>query len=109
MARQAKRGMLAFTGEQTIRTIDTAAERLREHLAAHAEVTLDCSAVDEVDLTFVQMLLAARKSAAAHGRTLRLSPAAAGPLLACLHAAGVLPEPGGEVRGAGNFWMTQGD
>lgn len=93
---------IAFTGEQTIRTVAEAADRLKEVLAGGGAVEIDCGAVTEADLAFVQVLLAARKSAARLGIGLSLAAPADGPLLACLKTGGLLAsEPG--------FWMRKDD
>lgn len=101
---------IAFEGEQTIRTIGDAASRLRGALECGEAVEIDCRAVTESDLCFVQLLLAARKSAAARGIDLRLAAPAAGPLHACLRSGGFLGD-GAERSGTAEarFWMRKDD
>ncbi len=101
---------IAFEGEQTIRTIGDAAARLRDALESGAVVEIDCRAVTESDLCFVQLLLAARKSAAARGVELRLAAPAEGALHACLRTGGFLGD--GVDRSASTearFWMRKDD
>jgi ABC-type transporter Mla MlaB component len=98
---------LTLAGEQTIGTIDETARALRQQLAAHSRVVVDVGQVAKVDLSFVQLLLSARKAAVAAGRELALAAAADGPLLACLRSGGFLPDHPGEVRGAHDFWLKQ--
>ncbi len=56
---------LTFSGKLTVRGIDALHERLRDALARHPAVTLDCSAAEAVDVSLIQLLLAAHRSAGA--------------------------------------------
>ena len=91
--------VLDFTGSQTVREAEQASAKLREALAATDEILLDCGRIEEVDLTFIQLVLAARKSAERDGKSLALLTAAQGPLLKALDLAGVLPS------GPHQFWF----
>jgi hypothetical protein len=51
---------LLLEGALTIRTIDTVRAGLVDALARHPAVAVDCSAATEVDVSLVQLLLAAR-------------------------------------------------
>ncbi|MEW5726301.1 MAG: STAS domain-containing protein [Pseudomonadota bacterium] len=93
---------IVFEGEQTIRTVAAAADRLKDGLAGGGAVEIDCRAVTEADLTFVQVLLAARKASARRGIGLALAAPADGPLLACLKSGGFLSSEAG-------FWMRKDD
>lgn len=57
---------------QTLRTIDATKALLEEQLDAASDITLDCSRIDEADLSFIQVVLSARKSAEWLGAGLRL-------------------------------------
>jgi ABC-type transporter Mla MlaB component len=98
-------GMLANTvtlpldGPATIRTIGAVRTALQEALARHHHIQLDVAAADPVDLSFVQLLLAARRSAREAGKQLTLAAPAGGALLCALEQGGFLP-PGG----ADPFW-----
>lgn len=99
---------IAFEGELTIRTIGAAAERLREGLAVGGPVEVDCRAVAETDLCFVQLLLAARRSALRQRTRLTLSAPVAGPLLACLKSGGFLGDgPDMPLSSEARFWMRK--
>ena len=98
---------ITFAGEQTIRTIGESLEYLRRGLSEGDDLIIDCSGVEEVDITFLQLLLAARKSAVTRNRTLRLAAPARGRLLDCLRAAAILPE--GDQPDNQHSWMTEGD
>lgn len=88
---------------QTLRTIDATCAALRDLLAQHANVEIDCSAVDEADLTLVQLLLAARKSAQQSGKCLALTAPISGSLRDALARSGALYAPGADSS-AQSFW-----
>jgi ABC-type transporter Mla MlaB component len=56
---------LPFTGKVTIRTITDAWQHLSAALAENEAVKIDCSGIDEIDLSCVQLLLAAYRSVGA--------------------------------------------
>lgn len=68
-------------------------------------IEIDCSETKDFDLTFVQILLAARKTAEKNGKAFRLAPSAPDALLRLL-------ERGGFTGGAGEkttetaFWQA---
>ncbi|MEJ0017452.1 MAG: STAS domain-containing protein [Acetobacteraceae bacterium] len=88
-----------FDGVLSIRTIVPARATLLEALAGAAPVLVDCSAAESVDLSFIQLLLAARLSARQAGKSLRLTGPACGALAAALAQGGFLPP-----SGADPFW-----
>jgi anti-anti-sigma regulatory factor len=90
---------VTLSGTQTIREAAETVETLRSAVAKNDDVSLDCSGITDADLTFIQMVMAARKSVAAKGKTLSLAAAAQGPLLAALDAAGI------KAAGTQQFWF----
>lgn len=80
-------------GPQTVRTIEITCDRLREELAHHDAVAIRCGTIAEVDLSFVQLLLAAKRSADRAGKSLTLATPVAEGLRAALDQAGVLAGP----------------
>lgn len=90
---------LPLDGPATIRTIGAVHTALQDALARHHTVQLDVTAVDPVDLSFVQLLLSARRSAREAGKQLTLAAPAGGALLHALEQGGFLL-PGG----ADPFW-----
>lgn len=75
--------VLALAGSRAIRqSVQTHADLLAA-LCEHPDVAVDCSGVTDADLSFVQIMIAAGRSAAASG-----------------HAFGLLHEPQGAVRAA---------
>jgi hypothetical protein len=77
----------------TIRDAGDFAARMRDASATGAEdIVLECAALDQVDLSFLQIVVAARAELGASGRTLSLVSADDGPVAALLARAG-LAEP----------------
>jgi len=91
--------VVRLSGAQTIREAEGTLQALRDALAADSSVALDCEGVEEVDLAFLQLVIAASKSARTAGGKLSLTAPAAGPLLAALDSAGIRPD--GDFR----FWF----
>lgn len=71
--------VVRLAGDLSLRTCEATHAQLLNAIAAHDEVAVDCADGEEIDASFVQLLLAARKTAA--GRGCRLSLSAAGDLL----------------------------
>lgn len=74
---------LVFDGPLTVRNIVLLQERLLEALQTQARIEIDCSGATEIDLSFLQLLIAARLSAAGQGSTL----VCRGPVSGSLHDA----------------------
>ena len=101
----AANAQLVLDGALTMRTVDTVRATLRaaiEPPSGPAGIDIDCSAATEIDLTFIQLLVAARLSTRATGRSISLAPGPDGVLLDALTRGGfrVVPENGG------GFWFT---
>lgn len=79
-----------FHGEQTLRIATDAAQRLIGALNSHDVVVINCENITFVDLSFIQVLLSARKSARVRNKIISLKNRASGPLLACLQSTGLL-------------------
>lgn len=82
------------------------AEELRDiflsALEQSRDVVIDVTHASEVDLSIVQLILAARTSAARRGGSLRLASPADGPLASTLRAAGLT---GGPLSPDSQFWI----
>ena len=78
-------------------TLPGAAEvraRLLGALARGEPLVVDCAAVDEADLSLVQLLVAARRLAARNGAGFRLEPPPSPAVVALFERAGLpLPDP----------------
>ena len=99
-------GVVRCVGDLDLRTCEATHAALLNALAAHDAVVIDCTGAANIDASFIQLLLAARASALARGRSLRLAEPAGGALLEVLSRGGFLdpdhPDPfwaGGEGGG----------
>ena len=77
----------------TTRTICDFADQIGAAFAADPVVTLDISDVADVDLSFVQLVEAARRKATEPGHALTLDRPANAAVTALLHRAGFLTAP----------------
>jgi hypothetical protein len=93
---------IEFVGEQTIRTIVDAHRRLVEGMAASSAVEANIEAGAAVDLTFVQLIESARRTARDAGAAFRLAAPAAGALRETLERGGFLAAPVDR-----EFWLMQ--
>lgn len=84
-------GRLVLAGEMTLQSVDSIHSRLQE-MAGQPVVEIDCDDVTEVDLSLIQLILAARSSAEKSGRSLMLTQPAAGALQDALQRGGFLTE-----------------
>jgi|GEM_PF-961109 len=94
---------IAFSGSLTIRNAEAVRERLTAALAEGGRVVVDCTEAKEVDITFIQLLIAARRSAAQAGGDLVLARAAEGALLEALQRGGYHID-GRNQTDSGVFW-----
>jgi hypothetical protein len=94
---------ISLDGARTVRTADQSHSLLLEAFRNASSITVDCSQITEADLSLVQLLLSARKSAAAGGKRLSLSHAAEGALGSVLTRGGFLSAdaPAGQRA----FWL----
>ncbi|HLO75337.1 MAG TPA: STAS domain-containing protein [Magnetospirillum sp.] len=95
---------VAFHGPMTLRGIDSARSRMFAAVALNDRVEIDCSKVEEADVGFVQMLLAARLGASQLGKTVRLTGPATGALRATLERAGFISPDVGKLD---PFWAGE--
>jgi ABC-type transporter Mla MlaB component len=100
---------LVLEGALTIRTSEATYRSLRQAVGEHASVEIDAQGAEEIDLSFIQILLAAHKSAQAASRTVCLAGPANGSLLDTLTRAGFVPvstDPGQpDPTQAKEFWF----
>lgn len=93
---------LDLAGELTVRGVAEVHGRLVEAVRGHQSITAQIAPDAAVDLTFVQLMEAARRAAAQAGGELTLSAAAEGQLLETLQRGGFLADP--ERR---QFWLLE--
>ena len=92
-------------GVQTLRNIQMAYERLNTALVEHQAIEIQCDGIAELDLSLIQLLLAAKRSADKSGKSLRLTSPAAGKLRAALDRAGFLAAGVDQSNHAAEFWL----
>lgn len=102
-----------ITGDLTVRSAESTQSfllgALRDTCAATPpddSVELDCSGIEEIDLSAVQLMISFRKSAAAHGKAVRFSPPLSAPLQSVLRRCGLLGQPGDTTWQDEKFWTT---
>jgi ABC-type transporter Mla MlaB component len=98
-------GHLSLDGALTMRSVEALFARLRETLAQHSEVSIDCTAAAEVDLSFIQLLVAARASAVQADKTVALAARPDGPLLQALTRAGFRVTQEDQPADSETFWF----
>ncbi|MFD2184582.1 STAS domain-containing protein [Rhodoplanes azumiensis] len=98
-----------LAGAQTVRTIAAAHERLRAELGRADAVQIRLDDVSEFDLSLVQLVLAARRSARAAGKSLHLAAPVGGALLRALDRAGFLAVDPADPCGGSAFWLQATD
>jgi anti-anti-sigma regulatory factor len=96
---------LVLEGAQTIRTIDAACSDLVDAMAHHHDIVIDCSAATEVDVSLVQLLLAARASALRAGQQLALSQPVGEALRSTLVRGGFLADDPSRPGRDTAFWL----
>ncbi len=99
---------IALEGRLGLRDVRATHKRLDEAMNAAAEIDVDLGAVTEIDVSHIQLLAAARKSAEQSGRTLRLNAPAGGAFHAAVVRIGLLGADGGCRRPDENFWVSAG-
>ena len=95
---------LPISGDAGLRNVQDIATLLRQALADHHAITVVTDGLTSIDLTIVQLLVAARKSALAAGKTLTLRAPADGVLHRLLLQAGFVGADGVARTPEGDFW-----
>lgn len=98
------RSDINLTGDLTIGCIGATREALAAALSSEAGIVLAIADDAEVDLTFVQLIEAARREVERNGATLSLARPASGSLLETLERGGFLIDESGS-RAA--FWQGE--
>jgi anti-anti-sigma regulatory factor len=99
-------GTLRLEGVLTLRTANDIKSQLSESGARYGTVVVDCGEIDEVDLSIIQLLLAAQLSAHAANRTIRLAQPVSGALRGALERGGFFSEPTVQNQA---FWLGKGN
>ncbi|HYH22627.1 MAG TPA: STAS domain-containing protein [Azospirillum sp.] len=98
---------IRLAGSLTVATAEAVHGRLVEAMAKGGTIVVDCDDADAVDLSFVQLVVAARAAAEAKGAVLALRSPASGSLLEALRRGGFLAGHDGGC-GERRFWMKEG-
>ena len=91
--------LLEFSGAATIRTAEETLIKLKQALAASDSLIIICDGLEEIDITFIQLIAAAHKSAIALGKNFKLSAPVSGELLNILNGFGI------QSTGSQSFWF----
>lgn len=95
-----------ISGDAGIRHIQSVTETLRSALAAHDAVLVSLDEATCVDVSTLQVLLAAEKQAESLGKSLALAGPAKGRLRDVLTETGFLDAEGAAVSAEARFWVT---
>ena len=96
---------LVFDGPLTVRNIAGLQERLLEALQSQMRIEIDCSGATEADRSCLQLLIAARLSAASQGGALICRGPASGPLREALVRSGFTGAAAGTAPAALSLWL----
>ena len=95
---------IEFVGELTIKTVAVAHQRLAEAFGASRAIKADVAEDAAVDLTFVQLVESARRTARETGAAFALSAPAAGQLRETLERGGFLAATDDQ-----EFWLMKSE
>jgi anti-anti-sigma regulatory factor len=105
MARQSRNaGRIVLKGPVSLQAV----EALHAQFLAMEDrpsITVDCSAATDVDVSLVQLILAARASAQRAGRSIVLAKPASGALLDALERGGFLSTAHEHAADHHDFWL----
>jgi anti-anti-sigma regulatory factor len=96
--------IVKLSGVIDIRSIDNSFMKIKEAAGDGASLEIDLTDVTDIDLTFLQLIEAARRSAAQVGSGIRLSRPADEIILETLRRGGFLNSPEDERT---RFWLGQ--
>jgi len=85
---------LALKGELTTPGSESVHRAIRDGLEAGNRLILDCSAADEIDVSFLQLLYATQRAAEPAGKTVSLAAPVSGALADALRRCGFAPAAG---------------
>jgi anti-anti-sigma regulatory factor len=95
-----------LAGSVGVRDAARLAAELQQALSGPVSVAIDCTNLADIDLSIVQLLVAAHKTATAAGKPLRLISPAGGPLAALLRQAGFIAADDRPHTPEGQFWTN---
>jgi hypothetical protein len=97
---------LSLPANLTVRAITDVREDMLKFIDAHETATIALAEDVQIDISFLQMIEAARIYAGTAGKRIELSQPASGPLLETLRRSGFLE---GMSADDAKFWLHQGN
>ena len=103
----AERTSIAFDlGEApSIRTASELRDRLSSEIGSHASVVISANALKSVDVSTLQLLASAHRSASASGKTISLEASEGGVLAQTLVRLGFIGADGEPLAPEGDYWL----
>jgi ABC-type transporter Mla MlaB component len=96
----------SLTGAQTILEAMALRERLIDIVRDHETIEIDCAGLEEADVTFLQLLIAAGKAAVAAKKSFTLG-ACSDAMVAVLRRAGFIPDDARGTPSDLNCWLAE--
>jgi anti-anti-sigma regulatory factor len=97
-------GRIVLKGPVTLQAVEAIHAQFLA-LEDRPSITIDCSAATEVDVSLVQLILAARASAQRTGRSIALAKPADGVLLDTLERGGFFSAAHDDASDYHDFWL----
>jgi hypothetical protein len=98
-------GRVELTGPAGIREAEQIRSSLLEAVRQHSRAIVNCAGVTSIDISTIQLILSARKTAAAAGKSLTLAHPASDGLLDTLQHAGMVNPKGSKPAPDQTFWL----
>jgi anti-anti-sigma regulatory factor len=95
---------LKISGDAGLRNVQEITGLLRQALADHSNIAVVTDTLTSIDVSILQLLVAARKSALAAGKTLTLRAPPDGVLHRLLLQTGFIGADGKSLTPEGDFW-----
>lgn len=92
--------------EPGIRTVAALRDQLSSALAAHESIEITAGAVTSIDVSILQLIASAHRTAMASGKTLFLRTPQEGPMRNALIRAGFISKQGKGLTREGDFWTS---
>jgi hypothetical protein len=100
-------GRVELTGTAGIREAEQIRSSLLEAVRQHNRTVIGCSPSARIDISVIQLILSAQKTAAAAGKTVTLARPADDGLLDTLLHAGMVNPKGAKPAANQAFWLKQ--
>ncbi len=88
-----------------IKSVSELRDRLASEIGSRQSVTIDAGALESIDVSALQLLASAHRSAAAAGKTLLLLAPVDGVLAQTLVRLGFISADGAPLAPEGDFWL----